>query len=84
MFGGQLESGAASNLLYILKITEKGLEWINGQSVMKGKFPEPRFDHSMEGFMRQSFVIVGGRDQNQFLNSIYLLDFGQLTWTSVE
>ena len=83
MFGGQLESGVATNLLYILTVDDKGLKWVNGHSICKGKFPEPRFDHTME-ILHQSIVIIGGRDEQKFVNTIYALDFGKLTWTRIK
>ena len=56
---------------------------MNGHSICKGKFPEPRFDHTIE-ILHQSLVILGGRNQNNFVNTIYLLDYANLTWTKVK
>jgi len=70
-------------MLYLLTITEKGLKWVNGKKICKGKFPEARFDHTME-LLHQHLIILGGRSGNDFVRTVYLLDLEKLIWTNLK
>lgn len=58
LFGGFLQSGEATNELWILKSETEHLKWIKGET--QGLAPEPRYQHAITKFEKENALIISG------------------------
>lgn len=82
VFGGKNTDGEALNSLKILTLTKTGAIW--KYPSVKGKFPAPRYGHSMLVYDTLGLIIVYGGRNDQLLNSGDCENFNQISVLSLE
>jgi len=82
VFGGKDAEGQTLNSLKILTLTKTGALWKHPS--IKGKFPAPRYGHSMLVYDNLGLIIVYGGRNDQLLNTGDCTDFNQISVLSLE
>ena len=88
IFGGKISNeGPINNILYVLKIGNKPVEW--GIINTYGNPPCPRYDSSLNFYERGNMLIIhGGRkfkNKKEYgLNDTFILDLSTFNWVEVE
>ena len=88
IFGGKSkEEGGITNKLWNLSLGEKYLEWTSIET--KGKPPRPRYNHSMNFYEKENFLIIhGGRNdlmsETFAFDDTFVLDLEFFEWFHVQ
>ena len=87
-FGGKSkEEGGITNKVWILSLGQKYLEWNTIET--KGKPPRPRYNHSMNFYEKENFLIIhGGRNdlmsETFAFDDTFILDLESFEWFHVQ